>query len=169
MIRCSRCGEEHDIFAIEPSFARPDAYLRVPAEERGHRARTGDDWCRLRDPTGEGERFFLRVTLPVEVLGEGRRIHWGVWVEVSQSVYQRSMDLWDEAHQAAEPPLPGNLANQLPDYPPTLGLPGSIRLRGPGMAPHFYLQQDVEHALAHEQRCGVYPERIMEWVARFLH
>jgi hypothetical protein len=169
MIRCSRCGEAHDIFAIEPSFARPDAYLRIPPDQREERARAGDDWCRLRAPAEDDERFFLRVTLPVEVLGEGRRIHWGVWVEVNQSVYQRSMDLWDDTNQAAEAPLPGVLANQLPDYPSTLGLPGVIRLRGPGMAPHFYLQQDVEHALAHEQRGGVYPERIMEWVARFIH
>jgi hypothetical protein len=169
MIRCSRCGESHDIFAIEPSFARPDAYLKIPAEQREACARAGDDWCRLRDPIEDGERFFLRVTLPVEVLGEGRRIRWGVWVEVSQSVYQRSMDLWDEMNQAAEPPLPAVLANQLPDYPSTLGLPGSIRLRGPEMAPHFYLTEGVDHALAREQRSGVYPERIMEWVSRFLH
>lgn len=169
MIRCSRCGEAHDIFSIEPRFGRPDAYLRIPLEERMHRTRCGDDWCRLRDPVGDHEQFFLRVTLPVEVLGENRQLHWGVWVEVSELVYQRVMDLWDEAGQASEPPLPGVLANELPDYPSTLGLAGSIHLRGPSTAPNFHLQSGVDHPLVQEQRSGVYPERVMEWVSRFIH
>ena len=37
MIRCSQCGEEHDIFSIEPRYGRPDAYLQIPAEERKDR------------------------------------------------------------------------------------------------------------------------------------
>jgi hypothetical protein len=169
VIRCSQCGEEHDIFSIEPRYARPDEYLRIPVEEREHRTRCGNDWCRLRDADGDNEQFFLRVTLPVEVLGEGRRLHWGIWVEVSQIVYQRVMDLWDEPDQASEPPLQGRLANQLPDYPSTLGLPGWIRLIGPGTAPNLHLQLELDHPLAREQRSGVYPERVMEWVGRFLH
>ena len=169
MIRCSQCGEEHDIFSIEPRYSRPDAYLLVPVDERPHRTRCGDDWCRLRDAAGQHERFFLRVTLPVDILGEHRKIHWGVWAEVSQPVYQRVMDLWDEAGQAGEPPLAGLLANELPDYPSTLGLPGSIHLLGPSTAPEFRFPGELDHPLAREQRRGVYPERALEWVARFVH
>jgi hypothetical protein len=169
MIRCSQCGEEHDIFGIEPRYGRPDAYLRVPIDEREFRTRCGDDWCRLRDRAGNQEQFYLRVTLPVEVLGERRQLHWGVWVEVTQSVYERVMDLWDDTNQAAEPPLPGTLANELPDYPSTLGLRGSIQLSGPSTAPRFFLEKQMDHLLAREQRSGVYPERALEWVSRFVH
>jgi hypothetical protein len=106
MVRCSQCGEEHDIFSIQPRFGRPDGYLRIPVNEREFRTRCGDDWCRLRDPDGNEEQFFLRVTLPVEVLGENRRIHWGVWVEVSQVVYQRVMDLWESRVRPPSPRFP---------------------------------------------------------------
>jgi hypothetical protein len=169
MPRCSQCGQEHDIFSIEPRYARPDAFLRIPAEEREQRARCGDDWCRLRESDGTDERFFLRVTLPFKVLGEGRQLHWGVWAEVAQPAYGRVMHLWDDPRQAEEPPLPGVLANQLPDYPLTTGLPGSIHLIGPTKAPEFWLGPEVRHVLATEQRNGVYAERALEWVSRFMH
>ena len=169
MIRCSHCGEEHDIFSIEPRYTRPDAYLQIPVDEREFRSRCGDDWCRLRDQARKQEQFFLRATLPVEVLGETRQLHWGVWVEVTQPVYQRVMDLWDEPAQSAEPPLHATLANELSNYPSTLGLEGSLHLKDPSTAPSFWLRKDLDHLLAREQRSGVYPERALEWVSRFMH
>ena len=33
-IRCATCGEEHDLSDMEPTFARPDALIAVPVEER---------------------------------------------------------------------------------------------------------------------------------------
>ena len=169
MIRCSLCGAEHDLFSIEPRYARPDAYLRVPAEERDQRARCGDDWCRLRGRDAEQQQYFLRVTLPVQVLGETRQIHWGVWVEVTRPHYERVMELWDDPVQDREPPIFATLANALPGYPSTLHLPGTIQLIGPSRAPQFQLSASLDHPLAQEQRSGVYPERALEWVARFLH
>jgi hypothetical protein len=169
MPRCSQCGKEHDIFSIEPRYTRPDAFLRIPEHEREHRTRCGDDWCRLRDRDGGNEQFFFRATMPFEVLGEQRRLHWGVWVEVSEPVYRRVMDLWDDPQQAGEPALPGVLANQLPDYPPTTNLPGLIHLIAPNSAPQFRLAGEVDHPLASEQRNGVYPERALESVSRFIH
>src|SRR4029078_3150308 len=74
LIRCSQCGQEHDIFSIEPRYGRPEAYLCIPAEERQLRAHCGNDWCRLRDEAGPQKQRFLRATLPVEVLGENRRL-----------------------------------------------------------------------------------------------
>ena len=105
----------------------------------------------------------------MEVLGERRQLHWGVWVEVSQAIYERVMDLWDDPDQAKEPPFPARLANELPDYPSTLDLPGAVRLIGPDKAPQFRLEPQLDHPFAREQRTGVYPERALEWVARFLH
>jgi len=169
LIRCSQCGDEHDIFAIEPRYARPDAFVHIPREERDSRTHAGDDWCRLRDAAGQNQQWFLRVTLPFEVLGERRQIHWGVWVEVSEAVYARVMELWDEENQATEPPLPAAMANELPGYPSTLGLQGTVQLQGRSTAPQFFLAAELKHPLAAEQRSGVYPERALEWVSRFIH
>jgi hypothetical protein len=169
LIRCSQCGEEHDVFGIEPRYARPDAFVRIPPEERDSRTRAGDDWCRLRDASGQNHQWFLRVTLPFEVRGEGRLLNWGVWVEVSETVYARVMQLWEKENQANEPPLPAAMANELPGYPSTLGLQGTMRLQGRNTAPRFFLQPGLQHPLAAEQRSGIYPERALEWVSRFLH
>jgi hypothetical protein len=169
LIRCSQCGEEHDIFTIEPRYARPDAFVRIPPEERDSRTHAGDDWCRLRDASSQNQQWFLRVTLPFEVRGEGRLLNWGVWVEVSETVYARVMQLWEDENQVSEPPLPAAMANELPGYPSTLGLQGTMRLQGRNTAPRFFLQPGLQHPLAAEQRSGVYPERALEWVSRFLH
>jgi hypothetical protein len=169
LIRCSQCGEEHDVFAIEPRYARPDAFVRIPPEERDSRTHAGDDWCRLRDASGQNQQWFLRVTLPFEVRGEGRLLNWGVWVEVSETVYARVMELWEEENQASEPPLPAAMANELPGYPSTLGLQGTMRLQGRNTAPRFILQPELHHPLAAEQRSGIYPERALEWVSPFIH
>ncbi len=157
------------MFAIQPRFGWPDDYVDIPSEEREARSRCGDDWCRLRDAAGGNERFFVRAVLPFRILGEERELCWGVWTEVSASTYGRVMELWHEPGQAAEPPLPGTLANELPDYPPTVGLPGAIHLRAPDVAPRFLLAPGLDHVLAAEQRSGVYPERALEWVSRFMH
>ncbi|HET6796102.1 MAG TPA: DUF2199 domain-containing protein [Gemmatimonadales bacterium] len=169
MVRCSQCGQEHDLFSIEPRYARPDAYLQVPSQLRDHRTRCGDDWCRLRGENAHQEQYFLRATLPVQVLGEGRQLHWGVWVEVDRPDYERVMELWDDPAQEQEPPIAARLANALPNYPSTLQLPGTIQLIGPSQAPQFRLATSLDHPLAREQRTGVYPERALEWVSRFLH
>ena len=79
------------------------------------------------------------------------------------------MDLWDDPAQSAVAPLHGTLANELPNYPSTLGLEGSLHLKGPSTAPCFWLRKDLDHLLAREQRSGVYPERALEWVSRFMH
>ena len=168
-VYCARCGEEHDLSDLEPRFRRPDAYLAVPQDERERRAAAGDDWCRLRSADGSRHEYFLRVLLPIPIRGETQPRRWGIWVEVSEGAYDRANELWDDPAQAAEPPFPGRLANTLPGYPPTLGLPGYVQLTGPASAPTFSLDPEVVHPLATEQREGVYPERVLEWLSVYLH
>jgi hypothetical protein len=78
-------------------------FVRIPLEEREARTQAGDDWCRLRDAAGLNQQWFLRVTLPFEVLGERRQLQWGVWVEVSEPVYARVMKLWEEENRPPSP------------------------------------------------------------------
>jgi len=46
---------------------------------------------------------------------------------------------------------------------------GTVRLTGPETVPKFQLAPDLAHPLAAEQREGVYPERVLEWLAPALH
>ena len=84
MIRCQQCGAYHDVFAIQPRFGFPDAYLAVPENERERRTKSGRDWCVIRHGTSAGDRYFLRATLPFAVHGEPRPYSWGIWVEIDR-------------------------------------------------------------------------------------
>jgi len=161
---CPRCGAEHDLSGMEPSYARPDAYVAVPKTERAFRTSGGKDACRVRDAADSRRQFFLRVLLPVPVRGEDDACSWGVWVEVDEAAFARTDQLWDDPAQANEPPFPATLANSLKGYEDTLGLRGSVQLTGPTSVPVFTLARSVEHLIATEQREGVYPERVVEWL-----
>jgi hypothetical protein len=162
---CPTCGTEHDLSDMEPSYARPDAYLAVPKTERASRTSGGKDACRVRDAADRTRQYFLRVLLPVAVRGEGHSCCWGVWVEVDEASFARADKLWDDPKQATETPFAATLANKLKGYQGTLGLPGSVQLTGPTSVPSFSLAASVDHPLATEQRDGVYPERVLEWLA----
>ena len=169
--RCPTCGEEHDLSSFEPTYRRPDAYLAVPAADRYFRTIVGTDDCRVRDEDDTNRRYFLRVLLPMRVRGELEPCSWGIWVEVDEASFDRTRELWDvsESEQRREPPFGARLANQLKGYADTVGLPGRVQLTGPETPPIFTFDLQVAHPLAAEQRTGVYPERVVEWLAAHIH
>jgi hypothetical protein len=168
-VRCATCGEEHDLSDLEPGYRLPDAYFAVPEGERAHRTNFSRGQGRIRDAEDTERRHFLRVLLPIPVRGERRNCSWGVWVEVSGPAWQLTYDRWDDPVQHEEPPFPGTLANSLKGYDGTLGLPGLVQLTGPTTPPRFVLDRGVEHPLVRDQREGVYPERVVEWLTAHVH
>jgi hypothetical protein len=166
---CPRCGEFHDMADLEPSFRRPDPFVAIPRHEREFRTLDGDDHCAIRDLADTQRRYFLRVLLPVPIHGQETPCHWGIWVEVSHEAYQRALALWRDPDQGSEPPFPGQLANTCPGYPETQGLPGMIQLVSPSTIPTFRFLDEVQHPLADEQRKGVAPGRVLEWLMPWLH
>ena len=168
-VRCDTCGGEHDLSEMEPAYTYPDAYLAVPPEERDVRAMVGSDECRLEEHPSGDPRYFLRVLLPMPVRGEEDLCAWGVWAEVSEDAFTRTRQLWDDPSQEEEPPFEATLANALTCYSSTLGLPGQVTLSGPAIVPTFTLAGELDHPLAQEQRDGVHPERVVEWLFAHLH
>ena len=168
-VRCGTCGGEHDLSEMEPSYTYPDAYLAIAPEERETVATIGSDDCRLRGSTEGDHRYFLRVLLPIPVRGETEACAWGVWAEVSEATFTRTRELWDDPDQAYEPPFQATLANALNCYSATLGLPGAVTLSGPDVIPTFVLARELDHPLAREQRDGVHPERVVEWLFAHMH
>lgn len=155
--------------SVEPNYDWPDAYLEVPKKQRKYLTSFGKDDGRIRNAEDTQRRHFLRVMLTIPIVGESADVAWGVWVEVSASDWERAYERWDDPDQAHEPPFPGKLANALRGYEGTLGLPGTVRLTGPNMAPLFELDPEVDHPLASEQRGGVARERVVEWVTAHHH
>jgi hypothetical protein len=166
---CPRCGQVHDIGDLEPSFRRPDPFVAIPRAEREFRTLDGNDHCAIRDAADTQRRYFLRVLLPIPVEGREVPCSWGIWAEVSPEDYKRAMDLWRDPRQGEEPPFPGRLANTCPGYRETQGLPGTVQLISPESIPHFHFLAEVDHPLAVEQRQGVSPTRVLEWLLPWIH
>jgi hypothetical protein len=169
--RCPKCGELHDLADMEPSYDYPDAYLAVPEAERAKRTFLSSDLdaCAVFDAGTKGADHYLRVVMPVPVRGDSLPCRWGVWVRVSRKDFERTIELWSDPNQVTEPPMQATLANDIIEYRPCLGLSGLMRLTGPTTRPSFYLDREAEHALVAEQRDGVYPERVIEWLVRRIH
>ncbi len=61
-----------------------------------------------------------------------------------------------------EPAEDGYLANELPTYGPTLGLPVRLQFQSSTSRPTVHFAQDQDHKLAREARDGISGERYHE-------
>ncbi len=134
-IRCSHCGELHDIGEIEASFELPDAYFELSDEERESRGILKGDFCQL------DERYFIRSLIPVPVLGQEDEYCWGVWVELSKSDFLIAWDNYDEEDVSSIQKMEATLANDVFEYEGSLGLEGDFQLN-PDMRPFFFITQE---------------------------
>ena len=160
MRQCAKCGAEHEL--LDPTFQRPEPYVRLSQDLRDSHAKAGDDMCRISLP-GSEPRYFVRGVLPVSVVGHSDGIRWGVWAEVSEASLRRILDLWSDPNQSLEPPLHGELANVIPSYPDTLDLPVTIRLTGPTSRPEFRFESSASHPFVSECEAGVDAHRAAQW------
>lgn len=166
---CAICGAMHDLLEMEPSFRRPDAYLRVPTAARAVRTFGSKDACGVRTADGRGCRYYLRVLVPFKVFELEAPVSWGVWADVSEEHFRRANELWDAPDQSREPPFPGKLANQLAGYDGTLDITGSVSLTDPANIPTMRLVSPPDHPFVVEQRTGVPAARLAAWLAPLLH
>jgi hypothetical protein len=95
--------------------------------------------------------------------------NWGTWAEVSAEYFEIAMNRWDDPEQSSEPRFAGELANEFPGMPSTLGLRGWVQLVSAHRVPDFYLDPSVDHPLVREQQNGVFAERLVEWSMLAIH
>jgi hypothetical protein len=150
---------------LEPVFRRPQAVVDHSPEFRARHVRENDDLCEIRARTpAERHRCFVRCTLEVPLLDGDGPTHWGLWAEISQTDFQRIWDLWSDPKQSDEPPMKATIANRIPGYPETVGLPVSLRLTGPTTRPALSFESDSSHPFAVECLGGVCTHRVIEWL-----
>lgn len=155
---CPCCDKPVDLAVGEPSSLLPDAALAVP----GRRMKGNSDYFRVDD------RFFVRGVVPFAVQGVETPFRWGVWVELgSEDDFHRILDLHNDPEQGSEPAFEVKLANDLLCYEETLNLPCKLQLTGTRTRPAVLFTEDVDHPFAAEQRAGVSPHRIGEWMEHF--
>ena len=157
MIECDVCGKIHLLAESELAFGLPDIVFSLSDEQRTSRCKISSDVVILDD-----NQIFLRGLLPLHVLQRNQPYNLGVWVEVSETVFDEIHRLWDDPEQHKAPPMPGLLANAVPYHPETTGLKLSIQLTDPNTRPFFYLSQ-AAHALFQEQTSGIDAHRAFEY------
>jgi hypothetical protein len=84
---------------------------------------------------------------------------WGVWVSVPKESFRHIVDKWTSDIPADEPPIPGQLCNEIDGYPGSNGLHCGVRLQSNNMRPLVVLEP-THHPLAVEQRDGITLERV---------
>jgi hypothetical protein len=154
LVKCSQCGELHDLRNMEVAYALPDAYFELTEEEREARGSATPDFCQL------DERYFVRSVAPVPVIGEERPYCWGIWVEVSHSDFLTIHRTWNDADVSEMPRMGASVANALPEYESALGLGGEIELRADSR-PFFFVLD--ESRFKDDQRSGVRAEDVTRY------
>jgi hypothetical protein len=163
-MKCSTCGEEHEL--LEPSFHRPEAVVQLASDERAERVKESDDLCVVWARSGaERHRFFVRCVMTVPLLDGDGETGWGLWAEVEAADFRRIVEMWTDAEQAGIPPMRARVANRVPGYPETVGLPVILTLTGPTTRPRLAFDATSDHPLALECQAGVCTHRVMEWLA----
>src|SRR5688572_19467293 len=121
-MKCATCGEEHDL--LDPSFRRPDAVVSLRTDERAVRVKESDDLCAIWAASdGEQHQYFVRCVLKVRLLDAEGETAWGLWAEVAQEDFHRIVEKWSDPEQDRVPPIQAAVANRVPHYPDTVGLP----------------------------------------------
>lgn len=165
-MNCASCGTQHEL--LDPTFRRPDAVAVIPPEKRRGNVMETDDQCAIRARNAtQQDRYFVRCTLAVALVDHGDDVlMWGIWAEVSEADAQVINARWDDPDQAAQPPFAARLANDVPGYPATVGLPVRLVLTGPTTRPALSFDGEHAHSFAVECGAGVTVQRAQEWLSR---
>ena len=159
---CSSCGEVHTGI---PTFGAnaPYFYEALPAKEQASRASLGTDDCII-----DEKQFFVRGCAEIPVQNEAQPFVWGVWVNVSESDYERFAQAFHLKQRSHIGPFSGYLANALPCYPDTLNLHVLVHLRNDGVRPYIEITSS-EHPLHKEQCAGMSQARLAQIYEQVMH
>jgi hypothetical protein len=156
---CKTCGKSHEGHPTDRGFTLPDDVWAIPEEEREAAAKFTSDLCQL------DERYFIRCLLPVPFKEREGYYGWGVWAEVSWPIFQRYLEIYEE-DATGEPSVQGKLANQVPVYEPTVGLPVVIKFGISSQRPTLQFPAGANHQFALEQSQGMSEVRYHEVLER---
>ena len=113
----------------------------------------------------ERRLFFVRGIVEIPVVEADEPFHWAVWVSLSESNFDRTIELWEQEGRESEPAMSGWLSVDLPGYlPSTLNLKTDVHTQPVGNRPLVELEP-TGHPLAVEQREGITLARVHELAA----
>lgn len=143
----------HTGLPTDHGWKLPDDVWAIPEPERSENAKFSKDLCQL------GGRFFIRCLLQLPFKEQPDYYGWGIWVEVAAPDFHRYVELYDK-DGGSEQPVPGTIANAMPGYLPTVGLPVRVQFQGSTSRPVVTVQGS--HHLVAEQSLGIDNQRYHE-------
>jgi hypothetical protein len=157
---CACCGDEH---VGAPSFAcaAPDHYNGLSPAEQKELASLSDDFCVIED-VGR----FIRACLEVPIHGSDDPFLWGVWVSLSEESFETYRDHFED--DGYRDRFFCWFCNRLPAYPDTLGLAGTVELRGDGQRPVVHLHAG-DHPLIRDHEEGISWDQTVAIAQSILH
>jgi hypothetical protein len=160
LVACSCCGKLVPATDTELAFRRPDVIAALTEVERSSRCKEDDDLCVL-----DGEKFFVRGTIPLNVHAQADTYAIGAWAEVALTDFQKILELWSDENQVLTPAFRGTLANQIPATLHSFGCALEIKLAGPTTRPHLFVTEETCTIFA-EQQQGIPLHRAGEYTAQ---
>jgi hypothetical protein len=155
---CPTCGETHEGSPTDYAWQLPDCVWAIPEPERSSKSRFTADLCQL------GSQFFIRCVLELPFIERAGYYGWGIWVEVPEATFHRYLELYEQ-DGSDEPPVAAAMANAIPGYPSTSGLPVTVQFRDPASRPAVHVSSSISHPLAAEQSSGLSMSRYHEILA----
>lgn len=152
---CAACGQTHPGLPMDSAFQLPDIVWAIPESERASRARWTTDLCQF------GERYFIRCLLQVPFTARDGCYAWGAWAEVPWPTFKRYLDLYDK-DATDEARVEGVLANDLPTYGGTIGLPVLLQFQTAKLRPTLHFAAGAQHQLGRETELGISDARLHE-------
>lgn len=152
---CAVCGQSHAGAPTDTAYTLPDSVWALPLDEREDKAKWTTDLCSM------GDDYFIRCLLEIPFTDQPGYYGWGAWAKVEKQDFRKYLEFYDK-DGSIEPPIPGTLANELPTYGATLGVPVLVRLRTSDQRPGIEFAADTDHPLAREARSGMSYARFHE-------
>lgn len=152
---CPSCGDTHEGLPTDHGWKLPDVVWGIPESERAKLAKFNSDLCQF------GNRFFIRCLLKLQFNEQPDYYGWGVWIEVQEQDFYRYVELYDK-DGSGEPPVSGTIANSMPGYPDTLGVPVMVQFQNSTSRPAVLVPTHIGHPLALEQVAGIDNRRYHE-------
>jgi hypothetical protein len=144
---CPTCGKAHEGLPTDHGWKLPDDVWAIQEPERSKKAKFTSDLCQL------GGRFFIRCLLELPFSERSGYYGWGIWVEVPEATFHRYLELYEQ-DGSGEAPVSGAIANAIPGYPSTSGLPVSIQFQDSTSRPTVHVSASSGHPLVTEQSAG---------------
>lgn len=149
---CACCGRGLVPEDTAWMFGAPDDYLRIAEPERGGLARITADQCIVAD-----RLFYLCGNLDLPIRGQDGSLRITCWVRIDEDTHQFLCDTWQDPERVRQTPHASELANNLPSYPPTEGLPVQVVQNPPGNRPTLVVPRG-DHPLCRDFNEGMSPE-----------